>query len=125
VTDDRLQSERCAEKLKALGDPTRLKIIDVLRAGQMSVGEIAVAVDQEIVLVSHHLGVLHQAALVDRQKRGRYVYYRLKEGLLSTAESATDHLDLGCCRLEVPASEKLKDNSLTNLAVPEQKKRSR
>ncbi|SFH55960.1 ArsR/SmtB family transcription factor [Planctomicrobium piriforme] len=101
--DDRLQSEHCAEKLRALGDPTRLKIIDVLREGERSVGDISDVLQQDIVLVSHHLGVLHQAGILDRKKQGRFVFYRLKEGLLSKPEkSDTDHLDLGCCRLEVP-----------------------
>ena len=103
MTEDRFQSEFCAEKLKALGDPTRLMIVDLLRNGQRSVGDIAELLQMEIVLVSHHLGVLHNAGILGRKKQGRYVFYRLKDGLLvSTESNEVDHLNLGCCRIEVP-----------------------
>ena len=59
----------------------------------------------EIVLVSHHLGVLHNAGIVDREKRGRFVFYRMKPELVTNAAGETsDHLDFGCCRLEVRRS---------------------
>lgn len=105
VSKDRLQSDSCAEKLKALGEPLRLRIVDALRSGPLSVGEIAKALDEGIVTVSHHLNLLFHAEIVEREKQGRYVVYRLREGLLVTRSSRGDdkeHIDLGCCRLEVP-----------------------
>jgi DNA-binding transcriptional ArsR family regulator len=104
LSKDRLQSDACAEKLKALSEPLRLRIVDSLRSGPQSVGEIAAALNEEIVIVSHHLNILFHAEIVEREKQGRYVVYRLREGVLVTRASrqGKDHLDLGCCRLEVP-----------------------
>ncbi|MFH5803671.1 ArsR/SmtB family transcription factor [Alienimonas sp. DA493] len=98
---DRLQSEVCSEKLKALGEPTRLRIVDLLRDGPANVSEIAAALRLPVVTTSHHLQVLAHAALVDRKKAGRKVVYSLPADLLPAADA--DHLNLGCCRLELPA----------------------
>ena len=97
---DRLQVALCSEKLKALGEPTRLRIVDLLRDAPAYVGEIAAALDLPVVTTSHHLQVLAHAGLVDRTKVGRKVVYRLPDELLP-ADAA--HLDFGCCRLELPA----------------------
>jgi DNA-binding transcriptional ArsR family regulator len=104
VTLDQLESDYCAEMLKALGDPIRLRIIDALRAGPKNVGDLAEMLKTEIATVSHHLGILHTAGLLDREKQGRHKVYRLREGILatSTSRSGKQHLDLGCCRLEIP-----------------------
>lgn len=100
---DRLQSDACAAKLRALSEPIRLRIIDCLRAGPKNVGEISEALDAEIVSVSHHLGILKNAGVVERERRGRFVYYRLPNGLIeSRRANAPDRLNLGCCRLEIP-----------------------
>jgi DNA-binding transcriptional ArsR family regulator len=107
ASQDRLQSSQCAEKFKALGEPLRLRIVDFLRDGARSVGEISEALGQEIVTVSHHLGILYQAEIVEREKQGRFVIYRLRDGLLVPRASKSDkeHLDLGCCRVEMPKPE--------------------
>jgi DNA-binding transcriptional ArsR family regulator len=106
VPDDRLQSDLCAEKLKALSEPLRLRIVDLLREGPKNVGELAEALDVEVVIASHHLNILYHAGLAKREKHGRFVVYRLPEGLL-VGRSKKDHLDLGCCRLELPKGEQL------------------
>jgi ArsR family transcriptional regulator len=62
----------CAEALQALGEPTRIRIIDILRKGATSVGEIAKALNTEIMNVSHHLGVMRQAGIVESAKEGSY-----------------------------------------------------
>jgi DNA-binding transcriptional ArsR family regulator len=104
VSDDRLQSNLCAEKLKALSEPLRLRIVDLLREGPKNVSELAEALDVEMVIVSHHLNILFHAGLAEREKQGRFVEYRLPEGLL-VGRNKKDHLDLGCCRLEFPPSD--------------------
>lgn len=104
VTSDRLQSDQCAEKLKALSDPLRLRIVDALRDGPRNVSEIAETLNEEIVSVSHHLNILYHADLVEREKQGRFVVYRLSAGLLTKGKGTKglDLLDLGCCSLQVP-----------------------
>lgn len=62
--------EYCAKKLKALADKERLRIVECLLAGPKNVGEVAAELDEEIVKVSHHLGVLRDAELVQSLKQG-------------------------------------------------------
>ncbi|MBM4068216.1 MAG: winged helix-turn-helix transcriptional regulator [Planctomycetes bacterium] len=100
---DPMQPKKCAELLGALAAPERLRIVRVLREGPKSVGEIAGLIDASLVNVSHHLSVLRHAGLVRNKKKGRFVVYSIAPGVLdSEAKSSTDHLDLGCCRLEIP-----------------------
>jgi ArsR family transcriptional regulator, nickel/cobalt-responsive transcriptional repressor len=101
---DDLQSDTCARRLRAVADADRLRIIQLLRQGPKNVGEIAAALGAEIVNVSHHLGVLRNANMVQDHKRGRYVLYQLHPDLFQPAAdpSTTDHLNLGCCRIEIP-----------------------
>ncbi len=94
-----LQPERCARLLKALADPERLRIVDTLRQGPRNVSDLATLLDAEIVNVSHHLGVLRHAGLVLDEKQGRFVVYRLHPDIF---RPSGEHLDLGCCRLEIP-----------------------
>lgn len=104
VTKDTLQSERCAEMLKALSEPIRLRIVDVLRAGPKNVGEIAEAVGIEIVNASHHLGILKHAGIARSRREGRNIVYRLAEGVFDakSGKQSSEHINLGCCRLEIP-----------------------
>jgi DNA-binding transcriptional ArsR family regulator len=101
---DPLQSQRCARKLAALAAPERLRIVHFLRAGPRNVTEIAEMLHTAPVNVSHHMHVLTEAGLVQREKRGRFVLYSLTQGVLETdgQDAAHDHLNLGCCRIEIP-----------------------
>jgi DNA-binding transcriptional ArsR family regulator len=103
VSDDSLQSDHCAEMLRALADPVRLRIIDALRAAPRCVSELSESLDLEVVTVSHHLGILHAVGLLEREKKGRFKVYRLREGVLASANGDKQHIDLGCCRLEIPS----------------------
>lgn len=103
---DAFQADFCAERLKALSEPHRLRIIDCLRYGEMTVGDIALLLEAEVVTVSHHLKILKHANLVQVRREGRFMYYRLHEELVNSQKKGSKFLDLGCCRLEVPAREK-------------------
>jgi DNA-binding transcriptional ArsR family regulator len=74
----------------------------VLRKGTRNVTELAEELHEELVNVSHHLNVLRNAGLVESRKQGRFVLYTLTPGLLQIEGGVADHLDLGCCRLELP-----------------------
>ena len=104
MSDDSLQSDKCAELLKALGEPLRLRIVDVLRDGPMNVSELAERLKSEIVTVSHHLGILRHAGLVERQRQGRFIIYRLASVAFEPSRTSrnAEHINLGCCRLEIP-----------------------
>jgi DNA-binding transcriptional ArsR family regulator len=104
--DDRLQSTDCAKVLAALAAPERLKIIQYLRDGPRNVTEIAAMLGEKLVNVSHHMGVLRHAHLVQSRKQGRFVVYSLAPGLLERpAGEEGERFNLGCCRLELPPEE--------------------
>jgi ArsR family transcriptional regulator len=95
--------EYCAKKLKALADKERLRIVECLLAGPKNVGEVAAELDEEIVKVSHHLGVLRDAELVQSLKQGRFVVYELHPDVSHSPATTRDtrSLDLGCCKLNL------------------------
>lgn len=68
-----------AEICKVLTDPKRLMILDVLRSGECSVGELAERTDIRLANASQHLGVLRRTGLVDVRREGTTVYYRIAE----------------------------------------------
>lgn len=104
---DVLQSDYCAQMLKLLGDPERLLIIQSLRSGPKNVGDIAASTKQKLANVSHHLKVLREGGMVESQREGRFVKYCLAPGAYIQSETgAVDHLDMGCCRLEIPKTAK-------------------
>ncbi len=80
----REQAIRMAEVAKALGDPVRLQLIDVLRkhAGKVCVCELVPLFDLSQPTVSHHLKVLRQAGLVGSERQGLWAYYYVIPGAL-------------------------------------------
>jgi ArsR family transcriptional regulator, arsenate/arsenite/antimonite-responsive transcriptional repressor len=74
---DRPQALRMAEVAKALGDPIRLQIVDVLRkhAGKVCVCELVPLFDVSQPTLSHHLKKLRDAGIVDSERRGLWAYY--------------------------------------------------
>ena len=76
---ERDHAVRMAAVAKALGDPVRLQLVDVLRkhAGKVCVCELVPLFDLSQPTVSHHLKVLTDAGLVEGDKRGRWVWYRV------------------------------------------------
>jgi DNA-binding transcriptional ArsR family regulator len=98
---DPLQPQICAERLGALAAPERLKIVRFLRDGPRNVGEIAKMLQTVPVNVSHHLSVLKAAHIIRGKKQGRFILYSLIPGVLEI-DKTLDHLNLGCCRLELP-----------------------
>ena len=67
---------------KALGDPTRRRILELLRRGEMSAGELGAQFDATGATISHHLSVLKAAGLVSDEKRGKYIFYELDTSVL-------------------------------------------
>ncbi len=67
---------------KALGDPTRRRILELLRRGEMSAGELGAQFDATGATISHHLSVLKAAGLVSDEKRGKYIYYSLDTSVM-------------------------------------------
>lgn len=74
---DRDRAARMSSIAKALGDPARIQLVDVLRkaAGQVCVCELVPLFDLSQPTVSHHLKVLREAGIVDSERRGLWAYY--------------------------------------------------
>ena len=74
---ERAKADRLAAVAKALGDPIRIQLVDVLRkhAGQVCVCELTPLFDVGQPTVSHHLKVLRDAGIVDSERRGLWAYY--------------------------------------------------
>ena len=68
-----------AKLFRGFADPTRLAILESLLDGERSVGEIAQTTETSLANVSAHLACLAGCGLVQGEKRGKYVYYRLQE----------------------------------------------
>ncbi len=64
--------------LKAAGEPTRLRILVLLRYGDLAVGELVRILNQSQPRLSHHLKILTQAGLVERLPEGAWVFYRIQ-----------------------------------------------
>lgn len=66
----------------AMSDPTRRKILAMLRKGNMTAGEIADNFDMTKPSISHHLNILKQAELVDAEKKGQQIEYSINTTVL-------------------------------------------
>ena len=97
-----LSPDRCAWLLRALGDPDRLRIIEALRKRPYAVSKLAARLRLDVANVSHHLGVLRRAELVTARRSGKQVIYALPDDVLQGDPEDCQHLNLGCCRLEIP-----------------------
>jgi ArsR family transcriptional regulator, arsenate/arsenite/antimonite-responsive transcriptional repressor len=62
---------------KALNDPTRREILELLQKGDLSAGDIADQFDMSKPSISHHLDLLRQAGLVESVKKGQFIYYSI------------------------------------------------
>lgn len=72
-------AELIAERFRVIGDPLRIKLLDRLREGEASVGELTDALGATQQNVSRHLGVLHAAGIVSRRKDGTRALYRIAD----------------------------------------------
>src|SRR5579863_6050074 len=81
------QAEQVAPLLKALADPVRLRLMSLVASrpgGEACVCDLNGAFDLSQPTISHHMKVLHEAGLVDRDKRGVWVYYRVRSQALAS-----------------------------------------
>ena len=70
------------QTLKALADPTRREILNLLKSGKKSAGEITAHFDISAAAVSRHLSVLKDADLVYDSRDGKFIYYALNTSVL-------------------------------------------
>ncbi len=82
---ERAEAARMATVAKALGDPIRLQLVDVLRkhAGKVCVCELVPLFDISQPTLSHHLKKLREAGIVDSERQGLWAYYYVNPGALA------------------------------------------
>jgi len=86
---ERQKAQRMAKVAKALGDPIRLQLVDVLRkhAGKVCVCELQPLFDVGQPTISHHLKVLRGAGIVDSERQGLWAYYYVNPEALKELSS--------------------------------------
>ena len=68
--------------MRALSDPTRREILNLLKAGAMAATDIADRFEMSGAAVSKHLSILREAELVRTRREGKYIYYELSASVL-------------------------------------------
>jgi ArsR family transcriptional regulator len=82
-----------AATFKALGDPVRLRLVSLIAShagGEVCVCDLTGAFDLTGPTISHHLRVLREAGVIDCERRGTWVYYRLVPGVLGRLSTLLD-----------------------------------
>ncbi len=86
--------ERIADRLKAMADPTRLRILHVLQEGERCVNDVLAKVGGSQANVSKHLSVLRRAGLVACRREGVNIYYRIEdETVFAICSTVCDSLE--------------------------------
>lgn len=109
LTADKTGLALKAKLFRGFGDPSRLKILEALRDGSLTVGEIVAATGLSQSNASNHLGCLRDCGLVVAEQNGRFVTYHLSDDrvgdILTLAESLLADVARGvyeCTRYNMP-----------------------
>lgn len=112
LSSDTQASGLKAKLFRGFSDPSRLSILETLRAGPLTVTKIVKATGLSQSNVSNHLGCLRDCGLVTRQQQGRYVRYQLSDERVTTLLYLADELlaDVAqgiyeCTRYDIPVEE--------------------
>jgi DNA-binding transcriptional ArsR family regulator len=84
MTGRRKLLQRVAERLKAIGDPTRLEILHTLEGREMCVGDVLARVGGSQANISKHLAVLRRSGIVEARREGLHVFYRTTDDSVFT-----------------------------------------
>ncbi|MCA9295956.1 MAG: winged helix-turn-helix transcriptional regulator [Phycisphaerales bacterium] len=87
----------CAATLHVLSDQTRLEVVRLLLDGSQRVKDINDVLGIEQSLLSHHLRVLREAGVVETERDGKCIVYRLSQHMVAKRRGRS--LDFGCCTL--------------------------
>jgi DNA-binding transcriptional ArsR family regulator len=81
-------AELIARRFRAIGEPMRIRLLDRLRDGEATVGDLSEALSASQQNVSKHLAVLADVGILGRRKEGNHVYYRVvDEGVFALCEA--------------------------------------
>ncbi|MCP4569615.1 MAG: winged helix-turn-helix transcriptional regulator [FCB group bacterium] len=99
-----MDEKKFSKYFKAFGDPSRLKIISILAAKEMTVNEIVDQMNLSQPTISRHLAILREAEVVIDRREGQNVYYSLNKNSVQTC--CTGFCD--CLAIPVPRTKKMK-----------------
>ena len=93
------QAEATAELFRALGDPARVRIVNLLATadGPVCVCELIEPLGLSQPTVSHHLKKLTDAGLLEREQRGRWAYFSINDEAMARVASLADLTKGACC----------------------------
>lgn len=91
--------EIIAQRFRVIGEPMRIRLLDAMRDGEMTVGQLVETLGASQQNVSRHLGVLHQSGIVGRRKDGNFVRYGIVD------ESVFEICEMVCGGLREQVSE--------------------
>ena len=98
-------SRECAAVLRAMGDETRLRILESLLLGEKCVTDLTQVLRCSQPHVSHHLRILREAGLVEGHRHGKQVCYRVEPTVQRALKNRSERvLNFGCCELRFPTS---------------------
>ncbi len=98
-----LTPRQCAMVLKALGDETRLRILESLLIGEKCVTDLVQELRCSQPHASHHLRILRDSGLIEGQRDGKQVCYKVSPAIQRALENGQGQaLDFGCCELRFP-----------------------
>lgn len=94
-------SEVIAQRFRVIGDPTRIRLLDLLRGEELSVGQLTERLQTSQQNASKHLGVLHRAGIVSRRKQGTTALYAIADAtVLELCEQVCGGLHVQMSELE-------------------------
>ena len=102
---DPLEPDRCAKILASLSTPERLRVVRFLTEATHNATEISAMLGVPKANASHHLKVLENAGLIEGIRKGRFVWFSLRPGILEQfkqADQTVNSLNLGCCQFVLP-----------------------
>ena len=97
---ERAASKNVGDKFAAFSDPTRLRILHLLREGELCVGDLVTILDMPQPTVSRHLAYLRRSKLVETRKSGLWMYYSLSPANSNFHRKLMDCLQ--ACFTDVP-----------------------
>ncbi len=100
-----ITAQECAVILRAVGDPTRLAILESLLTHEKCVGDLVKELKRPQPYVSHHLRILRQTGLIEGQRDGKQICYRIVPHMQNALKNRGEQgLDFGCCQLSFPTA---------------------
>jgi DNA-binding transcriptional ArsR family regulator len=99
-----MKSDECLPALRALADPTRLKIVELVLAGDHNVNALAERLGTPQYNISRHLRILREAGIVVATREGKEVFCEVAKEFRAKLKAGGYVVDLGCCsfRFEPP-----------------------